>query len=81
MLASISATFGLSIDESFLSTIVGSMVAGAGGTLAGRALYQLLLIPGIGSIAGGVIAAQPRQQHSLQHLRLILLRWKCLFTR
>lgn len=59
MLASISATFGLSIDESFLSTIVGSMVAGAGGTLAGRAIVSglLKLIPGIGSIAGGVIAA------------------------
>jgi uncharacterized protein (DUF697 family)/GTPase SAR1 family protein len=59
MLAGISATFGLSIDESFLSTIVGSIVTGAGGTLAGRAILSGLLkfIPGIGSVAGGAIAA------------------------
>ncbi len=59
MLAGISATFGLSIDESFLTTIVGSIVAGAGGTLAGRAIVSSLLkfIPGIGSVAGGVLAA------------------------
>ncbi|NJK54355.1 MAG: DUF697 domain-containing protein, partial [Leptolyngbyaceae cyanobacterium SU_3_3] len=59
MLAGISATFGLSIDESFLTTIVGSLVAGAGGTLAGRAIVSSLLkfVPGVGSIAGGALAA------------------------
>lgn len=59
MLAGISATFGLSIDESFLTTIVGSIVAGAGGTLAGRTIVSGLLkfIPGIGSVVGGVLAA------------------------
>lgn len=59
MLAGISATFGLSIDKSFLSTIVGSIVAGAGGTLAGRIIAASLLkmIPGAGSIVGGTIAA------------------------
>ena len=59
MLAGISATFGLPIDESFLTTIVGSVVAGAGGTLAGRAIVSGLLkfIPGIGSVIGGVLAA------------------------
>lgn len=59
MLAGISATFGLSIDKSFLSTIVGSIIAGAGGTLAGRYIVSGLLkmIPGAGSVIGGTIAA------------------------
>jgi uncharacterized protein (DUF697 family)/GTP-binding protein EngB required for normal cell division len=59
MLAGISATFGLSIDESFLSTVVGSVVVGAGGTLAGRTIVSglLKLIPGVGSVLGGTIAA------------------------
>lgn len=59
MLAGISATFGLSFNESFLGSIVGSIVTGAGGTLAGRAIVSGLLkfVPGLGSIAGGVIAA------------------------
>jgi uncharacterized protein (DUF697 family)/predicted GTPase len=59
MLAGISATFGLSIDTSFLSTIVSSIVTGAGGTFAGRAIVANLLkmIPGAGSVAGGAIAA------------------------
>lgn len=59
MLAGISSTFGLSLDESLLTTLVGSLIAGAGGTLAGRTIVSNLLkfIPGIGSIAGGAIAA------------------------
>jgi uncharacterized protein (DUF697 family) len=59
MLAGISATFGLSIDESFLSTLVGSILVGAGGTFAGRAIVSSLLklIPGVGSAIGGAIAA------------------------
>ena len=59
MLAGISATFGLSIDKSFLSTIVGSIVVGAGGTIAGRTIVSglLKLIPGVGSVLGGTIAA------------------------
>ncbi|PAX59751.1 YcjF family protein [Brunnivagina elsteri] len=59
MLAGISATFGLSIDKSFLSTVVGGLIAGAGGTLVGRIIVSnfLKFIPGIGSIAGGFIAA------------------------
>lgn len=59
MLAGISATFGLSVDKSFLSTIIGGVIAGAGGTLAGRFIVSGLLkmIPGAGSVAGGTIAA------------------------
>lgn len=59
MLAGISATFGLSIDQSFLSTVVGSIVVAVGGTFTGRTIVSGLLkfVPGIGSIAGGAIAA------------------------
>ncbi len=59
MLAGISATFGLSIDQGFLSTILGSIIVGAGGTFAGRAIVANLLkfIPGAGTVAGGVIGS------------------------
>lgn len=59
MLAGISATFGLSFNESFLSSVVGSIITGASGTLAGRAIVSGLLkfIPGIGSVVGCTIAA------------------------
>jgi len=59
MLAGISATFGLSIDEIFLGTILGTIIAGTGGTMVGRLIVGGLLkmIPGIGSVAGGTIAA------------------------
>ena len=58
MLAGISATFGLSIDESFFYTTIGSVISGVGGTLAGKAIAANLLkmLPGAGSVAGGVIA-------------------------
>ena len=58
MLAGISATFGLSIDESFFYTTIGSILSGVGGTLAGKAIAANLLkmLPGAGSVAGGVIA-------------------------
>lgn len=59
MLASISATFGLSIDKSFLTTVVGSVLVGAGATIAGRSIVAGLLkmIPGVGTVTGGTIAA------------------------
>ena len=59
MLAGISATFGLSIDESFLSTIVSGLITGAGGTFVGRTIVSnfLKFVPGIGSIAGGFLSA------------------------
>lgn len=59
MIASISATFGLSFDESFVVSLVSSIITGAGATLTGRAIVSGLLkfIPGVGSVAGGVIAA------------------------
>jgi len=59
MLASISATFGLSIDQSFLSTLLGSILGGAGATFTGRVVVAGLLkmLPGAGSLVGGTIAA------------------------
>jgi uncharacterized protein (DUF697 family) len=55
----VSATFGLSFNDNFLSSVVGSLITGAGGTLAGRAIVSGLLkfIPGVGSVVGGAIAA------------------------
>jgi uncharacterized protein (DUF697 family)/GTP-binding protein EngB required for normal cell division len=59
MLAGISATFGLSIDEGFLSTMVASTITGGLGTLAGRTIVSNLVkfVPGFGSVIGGVIEA------------------------
>lgn len=59
MLASISAIFGLPIDEGFLSTLVGSLFSGGLGALAGPAIVAELLkfLPGVGSVAGGVISS------------------------
>jgi len=59
MLAGISAVFGLPIEQSFLSTLIGSVITGGAATLTGRAIFSNLLksIPGVGTIAGGAIAA------------------------
>lgn len=59
MLAGITATFGLSASEGMLTSVVASLVTGTGATMAGRAIVGglLKLIPGIGTVAGGVISA------------------------
>lgn len=59
MIAGISATFGLSIDKAFLSTVIGSIIIGAGETFAVRKIVSNLLkfIPGFGSIAGSAMSA------------------------
>jgi hypothetical protein len=61
MLAGISATFGLSIDYMSLSTLVGSILAGPGGTFAGRTIVSSLLklIP----VGGSVIEVAPAIAH------------------
>jgi uncharacterized protein (DUF697 family) len=78
MLAGISATFGLSIDHSFLSTLVGSILAGSGGTLAGRAIVSnlLKLIPGVGSVLGGTIAATTAAEIYIAVLEMLFLQNK-----
>lgn len=59
MIASISAIFGLDMTTGFLTTLVTSSLGAAGGTLGGRALVGglLKLLPGAGSLVGGVISA------------------------
>lgn len=59
MVAGITATYGLSFSEGFLSTLVASMVGGTAATLTGRAIVGglLKLIPGVGSVVGGAISA------------------------
>jgi uncharacterized protein (DUF697 family) len=58
MLAKISTVFGLKTDETFLSTLVAATFTTTAGSMAGKALVGALLkwIPGVGSIAGGVIS-------------------------
>jgi uncharacterized protein (DUF697 family)/predicted GTPase len=58
MLAGISATFGITLTAAFLSTLVASMAGATGATLVGRALVGglLKLLPGAGSLVGGVIS-------------------------
>jgi uncharacterized protein (DUF697 family)/dephospho-CoA kinase len=58
MLASISAAFGLKIDQAFLSSLVAGTFTATAGSMAGKALVGALLkmIPGVGSVAGGAIS-------------------------
>jgi uncharacterized protein (DUF697 family) len=59
MVAGITATYGLSLSEGFLSSLVASTVGGAAATLGGRAIVGglLKLLPGAGSVVGGVLGA------------------------
>jgi uncharacterized protein (DUF697 family) len=58
MVAGITATYGLSLSEGFLSSLVASTIGSAAATLSGRAIVGglLKLIPGVGSIVGGTIS-------------------------
>lgn len=58
MLASITAIFGFDISKAVLTTLISSIVGISGATFAGKAIVSNLLkiIPGIGSLAGGVIS-------------------------
>jgi uncharacterized protein (DUF697 family) len=59
MIAGITATFGLSLSEGPLTSVVASLVGGAGATVVGRALVGALLkfVPGPGTVVGGAISA------------------------
>lgn len=58
MLAGISVSFGLQVGPGFLATLVSSSFTGLAATLAGRAIVGglLKLIPGGGSLLGGIIS-------------------------
>ncbi|WP_217868674.1 YcjF family protein [Arenibacter amylolyticus] len=59
MLAGITTVYGFELKKAFLSTLVSSTITGAGATLIGKTIVSNLLkmFPGIGSVAGGLIAA------------------------
>lgn len=59
MLAKIGVTFGMEVSTAALTTLVASVLGAGGAMLVGRALVTGLLkmIPAIGSVAGGAIAA------------------------
>lgn len=59
MLAGITSVFGLELSTGSLSTLVGSAIGVTGATFAGRAIVSniLKLIPGAGTVAGGVVSA------------------------
>ncbi len=58
MLAKISTTFGLKTSEVALSTLISSIIGATGATFLGRTIVTGLLkmVPGIGTITGGVIS-------------------------
>lgn len=58
MLASITAVFGLPIEKGMIAAIVSSTLGTAGTTILGKTVVANLLkfIPGVGSVAGGVIS-------------------------
>ena len=59
MLAHITAIFGLPVEKAVLTAIISSVTGVSGTTLGGKTLVSNLLkmIPGIGTVAGGVISA------------------------
>ncbi|HVU04671.1 MAG TPA: GTPase [Polyangiaceae bacterium] len=59
MLAGTSAAFGLELNDAFFATLLSSVTGTLGATLTGRAIVGglLKLVPGLGSAAGGAIAA------------------------
>lgn len=59
MLAGITAIFGLPIEKAMLTAIISSTIGTAGTTVLGRSVVANLLkmIPGVGSIAGGLISS------------------------
>ena len=59
MLAKIGSTFGMEMSTTAITTLVAGALGGGAATLAGRALVSgvLKLIPGVGSVVGGAIAA------------------------
>lgn len=59
MLAAISATFGVELSRAFLVTLVTAMAGTAGATFLGQSVVSNLLkfVPGLGTVAGGLISA------------------------
>ena len=58
MIAGITVIFGLDINKSFITSFVSATIGSAGTTVLGKTIVSnlLKLIPGLGSIAGGMIS-------------------------
>lgn len=58
MIAGITVVFGLDISKSFLTSFVSATIGSAGATVLGRTIVSNLLkfIPGVGTVAGGLIS-------------------------
>ena len=58
MIAGITVIFGLDISKSFLTSFVSATIGSAGATVLGKAIVSnlLKLIPGVGTVAGGLIS-------------------------
>lgn len=58
MIAGITVIFGLDVSKSFLTSFVSSTIGTAGATALGKTIVSnlLKLIPGVGSVAGGLIS-------------------------
>lgn len=59
MLAGITAVFGLPVEKSTMTAVISATIGSSGATVLGRSIVAGLfkLIPGAGSIAGGMISA------------------------
>lgn len=58
MIAGITVIFGLDISKSFLTSFVSATIGSAGATFLGKTIVSnlLKLIPGVGTVAGGLIS-------------------------
>ena len=58
MIAGITVIFGLDISKSFLTSFVSATIGSAGATILGKTIVSnlLKLIPGVGTVAGGLIS-------------------------
>jgi uncharacterized protein (DUF697 family)/predicted GTPase len=83
MLAGITAAFGLSFNEGFLRSLIASAVTASGATMAGRAIVGglLKLVPGAGTIVGGVIAGATAAALTTAFGKAYIATLELLFTR
>lgn len=83
MLAGITATFGLAFNEGFLASLLGSAITGTGATMAGRAIVGglLKLLPGAGSVVGGVISASTAAAMTTAFGEAYIAALEALFTK
>lgn len=59
MIASITVIFGFDVNKSIITALLSSTIGAGGATVLGRTVVSniIKLIPGAGSVAGGVVSA------------------------